>query len=103
MRITFGSEKIEIRHWGAEDSGKALLVTNAEGLKRDLLKIREVHPEMVELMTDPDAAEVALDDVEGAMMAVVDRKYIALFFDLEKLMSGVCHYECGEEGLEDEL
>ena len=102
MKITFGSKaKIEVRAWGAEDSGKALLVTADGSLKDELLKAREAHPEWVELMTDPEV-EVTMDDVEGAMMAVVNRKNVALFFDLDQLKIGVCTYQ-DEEGSEDEL
>ena len=91
MLFTYGSEKIEIRPWGLENSGKALLVTTSEAVKEELLKTRETNPEWVELMTDPEI-EVSLDDTEGAMMAVVSRENVALFFDLEKMKLGICTY-----------
>ena len=42
MLFTYGSEKIEIRPWGLENSGKALLVTTSEAVKEELLKTRGV-------------------------------------------------------------
>ena len=92
MTLTFGTQKVEIRPWGGENSGKVLLMTRDDLVKRQLIAAMEDDPDMVAPLTEPDV--VACDeDTEGLMLAIVDRKNVAMFFDLDKLAFGICLYK----------
>ena len=93
MTIVFGEQKIEARPWSGDGSGKALLITADQGIKRRILTAMDESPDAFELLTD----EPDVEDLQGVLPVIVDREKVGLFVNLENMLLGVCVCEEAEE------
>ena len=92
MLITCGKEKIEVRPWGGEESGKALLMTRDENVKRRLCNLETEAPELFERLTDEWESQSPEDD-RDMVARIVDRSKVAMIIDLEIMGIGFCCYQ----------
>ena len=97
MKITFGDQKVDVRPWGGEDSGKVLLMTDSKEMKKAILNQLGECPEAFEtLEVDPE-----IEEFSGLMLVVADARKVGLFFDLEKMRPGFCVCEEDDEESEE--
>ena len=93
MTITFGDQKIEVRPWGGEGSGKALIMTRDPQIKGAILTQMYEFPEAFEHLAD----DACVEDMAGMWLIVADAWKVGLFFDLEQMKPGFCVCEEADE------
>lgn len=109
MTISFGKQKIDVRPWGGEGSGKALLMTRDPQAKAAMASQVHMFPNAFETLTDVPVNEMSDEDYDefnpleydGLLSVVAKTDTVELYFNLEKMCAGLCIVEDEEEEEEE--